>query len=118
MGAEFLNGFRQYVGRHQWWSANGQSVAGFGCRSPDPRNGTIHFFQTLPYNAKQFNAVTCQPDVSRRAIKQAESKLGFQLSYQNTEARRRDVECFRGAREASMLRNQQKSPELSGRKIH
>jgi len=56
--------------------------------------------------------------VSRRAIKQAESKLGFQLSYQNTEARRRDVECFRGAREASMLRNQQKSPELSGRKIH
>src|SRR4029077_20893104 len=116
--ANSLSVFRMCVGRPEGGRANGQSVASFGCRSPDPRNGTIHFFQTLPYNAKQFNAVTCQPDVSRRAIKQAESKLGFQLSYQNTEARRRDVECFRGAREASMLRNQQKSPELSGRKIH
>jgi hypothetical protein len=41
-----------------------------------------------------------------------------QLSYQNAEARRRDVEGFRCAREASMLRNQQKNPELSARKIH
>ena len=73
-------------------------MTGFGCRSPDGRDGTINLLQTLPDNAKQFIAVTCQPDVARRAIKQAESELGFQLSYQNTEARRRDVECFRRAR--------------------
>src|SRR5271167_2562471 len=48
---------------------------------------------------------------------QAEPELGFQLSNQDAQAGWGDVQCFRGAREASVLRHQQKSPELPGRKV-
>jgi hypothetical protein len=56
--------------------------------------------------------------MTRCAIKQPEAELRFQLSYQDAEARRRNVEGFSGAGEASMLRHQKKGPELTRSKFH
>jgi hypothetical protein len=52
------------------------------------------------------------------AIKQTESELGFELSYQHAQSRGSNEECFRRSRETAMLRDQLKCPQLPGAEFH
>src|SRR5258708_28651089 len=67
---------------------------------------------------EQFISVSRGHDVASGAIKQTESELSFELSYQHAQSRGSNVECFRRSRETAMLRDQLKCPQLSGAKLH
>jgi hypothetical protein len=56
--------------------------------------------------------------VTSSAIKQTESELGFELSYQHAQSRGGNEECFRCSRETAMLRDQLKCPQLPGAEFH
>src|ERR1700731_3040178 len=67
---------------------------------------------------EQFISVSRRHDVASSAIKETESELGFELSYQHAQSRGSNEECFRRSRETAMLRDQLKCPQLPGAEFH
>jgi hypothetical protein len=55
--------------------------------------------------------------MTRGAIEQPDSELGLQLTYQDTEAGRRDEKSPGRSGEASVLRDQQERPQLTRTEI-
>ena len=67
---------------------------------------------------EQFISVSRRHDVASSAIKETESELGFELSYQHAQSRGSNEERFRCSRETAMLRDQLKCPQLPGAEFH
>jgi hypothetical protein len=67
---------------------------------------------------KQVGSGSGKRNLSRCAVKKANAQLILQLLYKNTQPRRGDEQLAGSAREAAMLRDQQKATELARRKVN
>src|SRR5262249_29335129 len=80
---EFFDRLRQDVGGDPGCCAERQRPPRFGGQSADARDGSVKLVKVSLGNAQQFLAVAGQRDMPGCPLKQSESELRLQLSYQD-----------------------------------
>ena len=105
-GCNTMHGLGQDIDCEQRRGTDGYGVARRFCSVTNTRRGAFELFQSTPHHRKECGSIRGEFDVACGAVKQTESELIFQLSYQETQSGRRDEQRLCGTAEAVMLGNQ------------